>query len=184
MNNPLGNKFLKNSLIFAFEELKYFTKVTTIGFGYSSSFCQCTNLERINTVNIKILNGSTGTTGDTGSPFCYTKVVELNLPNLEKTGPYAFKSRGNDGTAGYLRRVTIGEKYTNIDGAYSWAYANQVEKKIYTKTPPTLSSGTLQTHGSGTRYVYVPDDAVDDWKAAPAFANWADKIKPLSECPW
>ncbi len=31
--------------------------------------------------------------------------------------------------------------------------------------------------------IYVPDSAVNTYKAAPQYANVIDKIKPLSECP-
>lgn len=36
---------------------------------------------------------------------------------------------------------------------------------------------------SGTGYIYVPDDLVDDYKAAEGWSTYADQIKGISELP-
>lgn len=36
---------------------------------------------------------------------------------------------------------------------------------------------------SGTGYIYVPDDLVEDYKAATNWSTYADQIKPISELP-
>lgn len=51
-------------------------------------------------------------------------------------------------------------------------------------TPPTVASGTEITFSwktSGT--VYVEDDYVNTWKAAPGFSDISDLIQPLSTAP-
>ena len=55
-------------------------------------------------------------------------------------------------------------------------------------TVPTMGS-TYGTYGifggskiaSGTGYIYVPDDLVEDYKAATNWSTYAAQIKPLSE---
>ena len=85
---------------------------------------------------------------------------------------------------GPLRIVVFG-KLTTITGSYAFSYANRVSIFIYAKTPAT--GDTLNKNGYPTA-IYVHDDVVDDYKAAPAFANWVSYIKPLSEYtgekPW
>ena len=48
-------------------------------------------------------------------------------------------------------------------------------------TPPTVGNGGLGTNLSFP--IYVPDDAVEAYKAALTTNNYASRVKPISERP-
>ncbi|MBQ6309345.1 MAG: hypothetical protein IJK82_06015 [Prevotella sp.] len=185
---PLQSKFQSSRLIKRFGELKYFLKITYLGSGVNS-FNDCANLEYINLDNITYIAGNTGGQNSTGSPLDYTNLTSIVLPNCTRAQTYCIKNHGwwNGRTMtdiGPLRIVVFG-KLTTITGSYAFSYANRVSIFIYAKTPAT--GDTLNKNGYPTA-IYVHDDVVDDYKAAPAFANWVSYIKPLSEYtgekPW
>lgn len=173
---------MQNELITSFVELEYFANVKSLSYN-TNTFNSCTNLEEISLVNITSIRGNTGSTGTTGSPLGFTKLVNIYLPNLETTATYGFKPNGNGNTKTRpLNYVTIGTKWSTIDGAYALCYTPGVLFKVLTTTPPT--GNVMNTAGTSGTYMYVPDDSLDDYKAAPAFANWVNKLKPMSECPF
>lgn len=48
-------------------------------------------------------------------------------------------------------------------------------------TPPAFPTGLrLFTYGSSP-YIYVPDDSVNDYKAANGWSSYASRIRPMSE---
>ena len=173
---------MQNTLIKRFGEFKYFTQVTTLQYARDNngtSFYGCSNLEYLDLTNITYIYGGTST-GNVGSPLRDTKLVELNLPNIVRLNQYAFHN-GSSSNAIH-RRINIGESFTTISSAYVFTYLYGASIKLLTIIPATGS--TLNASGRGSAYIYVPDNSVDTYKAAAAWANWKNYIKPLSECPW
>lgn len=102
------------------------------------------------------------TVGASAFRFCY-ELKKLVLGNsVESIGNYAFLLAGVRSTAG-----TAGPTFTLI---------------LPTVTPPTLGSTAFSlidlTNGL---FIYVPDESVEDYKAATNWNNYADYIYPLSE---
>ncbi len=73
------------------------------------------------------------------------------------------------------------------DATYAFSYTRD-KKIIFLGTTPPSSSSAFNTSGVSSAVMYVPDEAVDTYKAAANFANWVSRIKPLSEYegdrPW
>ena len=61
-----------------------------------------------------------------------------------------------------------------------WSLVPYVE--IQAITPPTLVSGSA-FEGQGDAPIYVPDESVDDYKAATNWVSLADRIFPVSDMP-
>lgn len=184
---PLSNKFTLNTLITRFGEFRLFTGVTSLQFWRDggTSFGYCSNLEYIDLSNITYIYGSSGGSGsggNTASPLRGTSLEEITLPNLTRVNSYAFHNGTSASAQGSLRRINIGDSFTTISNAYAFSYLNGASIKLLTVTPATGS--TLRTDTRGSAYIYVPDESVDTYKDAAAWANWKNYIKPLSECPW
>ena len=54
--------------------------------------------------------------------------------------------------------------------------------KVLNPTPPTVES-IASVFSSDTAEFYVPDDAVETYKAASGWSAYASRIHPMSECP-
>ena len=176
---------MQNTLITRFNEFSYFSSITTLGYARdnnATSFYGCTSLEQINLQNITYIAGGTGT-GNVGSPLRSTALVEISIPNITKLAQYAFYNyQEGSKKQGLLERITIGDKFTTISNQYAFTYLYMASIKILTTTPATGS--TLNSSGRNNNFIYVPDESVENYKSAAAWANWKNYIKPLSECPW
>ena len=174
----LSNKLRGNTLISKFNEMAWFTNVKRIDGGYNSTYNAgvngCTNLTEYDLRNITYIVGGSGTSSvENSAPFYGTKIRELNLPNLTSVGQYCFRGMSS------LQKIVIGTDFTTISSAYAFAYSRG-SILINTLVPATGSK--LNRNGVvGTPYIYVPDEVVDDYKAVPAFATWANYIRPMSE---
>ena len=158
--------------------MKYFTNVKKIDGGYNTTYNAgvngCTNLSKYNLINITSISGGPGTSsGENSAPFSGTKIVELNLPNLTTVDAYCFRNMAS------LKKVIIGTKLISIKSAYAFAYSRG---SILINTLVPATGSTLNRNGVvGTPYIYVPDEVVDDYKAAASFANWVNYIRPISQ---
>lgn len=152
-----------------------FTKVKSLVNGV---FADCSNLKEIDLENITLMQGSTGT-GTSGCAFYNTKIKELYLPNLTTLGSISFNY--NRGKLTPVEKITIGTKLTTI-GQHSFAYTYGVSIKLLTTQPP--SGAVLSINSRNGAFLYVPDEAVDTYKANSNFVNLVPYIKPISECPW
>lgn len=176
--NPLSSKLRGNTLIRTFDEMKYFTNVKKIDGGYNTTYNAgvngCTNLSEYNLINITSISGGPGTSSvENSAPFSDTKIVALNLPNLTTVGAYCFRNMTS------LKKVIIGTKLTSINSAYAFAYSRG---SILINTLVPATGSVLNRNGIvGVPYIYVPDEVVDDYKEAPAFATWKNYIRPLSQ---
>lgn len=164
-----------NTLIKKFNELKLFLNVKNMSGGYTpnASFNSCTNLIELNTENITTIVGGPGNAATTNSgPLYNTKVKLLNMPNLTTTESYGFKGLSSV-------KIIIGSKYTTIGGQYAIVNVNNSSIIINATTPP--SGQTLRRNNNNNTFIYVPDEVLDNYKAAASFANWVNYIKPKSQ---
>lgn len=164
----LSNKFTSNTLITTFKELRLFTSYKTID---DTVFRNCSNLAEVDFTNI--------TSASTGSNFfAYngTKLSIIKLPNLTIIPNYSSRMQ----TSAHL---IFGDKVTRI-GRYAF-YDRRQYIVIKTETPPSIVSGTsLTIAASGTLRIYVPDDAVDTYKASTVFSSVSSYIRAISEYPY
>lgn len=173
----LSTKFMQNTQIRYFDELKYFTSVKICYNGATASnrnavFSNCTNLEKLNTINITRIEGGSGISGANSPTFYGTKIKTLDLPNLTTIGSYAFRGLSS-------AKIMIGTKFTTINSAYALSYCSGASILISATTPAT--GNTMNRNSVSNSYIYVPDDYVDTYKAASAFSTWASYIRKMSD---
>lgn len=104
-------------------------------------------------------------------------LLSAELSNLETIGNYTFSNC----TA--LRRVKLQSLSLISNNAFR-ACANLTVLILENPNGCRLNSTSALTGTaieSGTGYVYVPDDLVDNYKTATNWVNFADQIKPISE---
>ena len=81
-----------------------------------------------------------------------------------------------------LTAVTIPANVTAIGNSAFQMGNNTLTEIIFLgSTPPTVGNGGLGTNLSFP--IYVPDDAVEAYKAALTTNNYASRVKPISERP-
>lgn len=126
------------------------------------------------------------------------KLATINLPELKTVGGYAFQSCSSLtsvvmpkleklGTADFYscwRMHTFDLPVCASISSNSIIYCSALTKLILRS--PTLctlgGNGLANTPiAKGTGYVYVPDNLVEEYKAATNWANYASQIKPISE---
>lgn len=79
-----------------------------------------------------------------------------------------------------LRTLIFPSTFTTSNGTYLMAtHGSNLTVICRAFVPPTLSASISQTGNIKT--LYVPDDSVDDYKAAQYWSAIASKIKPMSE---
>ena len=102
----IGNTFF-NTEIIAFNELKYFTSLTTLS---GKAFSHCTKLWKIELPeNITIIEDGETYDGDIRGTFANTAITNISIPNaVTSIGRYAFRF------CTYLKRVQLGNKITVI----------------------------------------------------------------------
>ena len=68
------------------------------------------------------------------------------------------------------------------DMSYTFRYCTSLKEVTFLHTTPQYYDDTL--YGcSSLETIYVPDSALEDYKAATGWLEFASKIKPLSEKP-
>lgn len=129
--------------------------------------------------------------------FSPAPIVSLNAPQATSIGSSAFKNcKALTEVSDMSRVVTIGgdafngcdaiaspiilEDVTSI-GAYAfWLCKSLPYVMVKAVTPPTCASQPFG--GSGVSYpIYVPDEAVEAYKAANGWSTFASRIKGISE---
>lgn len=148
---------------------------------------------------LKVFN-STSCKNIQGQAFYNCSLEECNTPNLIEIGSSAFQSCANLKKV-YFPNLTGTVSSTAFTGCTSMTYANigavtlinnyafqncsKLETIIITATNvPSLSSKGVFTGTpieSGTGYIYVLDDLVEQYKISTNWSVYASQIKPLSE---
>ena len=117
-------------------------------------------------------NKTTRTTGG-GAFFACIELARVELTDIKEIGSFTF----NGCTA--LSLAIIGDTVTKIDSSAFLNCLSLERLVVKAVTPPTLASDTLKGCGKLTA-IYVPDEAVEAYKAATNWIGYAAKIQPLS----
>ena len=117
-------------------------------------------------------NKTTRTTGG-GAFYGCEELTRVELTDIKEIGSYTF----NACTA--LSLAIIGDTVTKIDSSAFLNCTTLARLVVKAATPPTLASNALKGCGNLTA-IYVPDEAVEAYKAATNWIGYAAKIQPLS----
>ena len=117
-------------------------------------------------------NKTTRTTGGGAFSSC-VELARVELTDIKEIGSFTF----NGCTA--LSLAVIGDTVTKIDSSAFLNCATLARLVVKAVTPPTLASDTLKGCDKLTA-IYVPDEAVEAYKAATNWIGYAAKIQPLS----
>ena len=117
-------------------------------------------------------NKTTRTTGG-GAFYGCEELTRVELTDIKEIGSFTF----NACTA--LSLAIIGDTVTKIDSSAFLNCTTLARLVVKAATPPTLASNALSGCGNLTA-IYVPDEAVEAYKAATNWIGYAAKIQPLS----
>lgn len=117
-------------------------------------------------------NKTTRTTGG-GAFYACVELARVELTDIKEIGSFTF----NACTA--LSLAIIGDTVTKIDSSAFLNCTTLARLVVRAATPPTLASDTLKGCSNLTA-IYVPDEAVEAYKAATNWIGYAAKIQPLS----
>lgn len=165
-----------------------FPNVTSVE-GYA--FYNCKSLATIDIPQIKSASNYA---------FAYTIPTSINFPLLASISTYTFAYINNPCSVSLPSLTTVpnsgfrdSKGITSVDLAtatkidtLAFYYCSKLEKLILRKSDTicTLSNTGAFTGtkiASGTGYVYVPDELVEEYKGATNWSSYASQIKPLSE---
>ena len=117
-------------------------------------------------------NKTTRTTGG-GAFYGCEELTRVELTDIKEIGSFTF----NACTA--LSLAIIGDTVTKIDSSAFLNCTTLARLVVKAATPPTLASNALNGCFKLTA-IYVPDKAVEAYKAATNWIGYATKIQPLS----
>ena len=117
-------------------------------------------------------NKTTRTTGGGGFYAC-VQLARVELIDIKEIGSFTF-----NGCTSLLLAI-IGNTVTKIDSSAFLNCVNLARLVVKAATPPTLASDTLRGCNK-LAAIYVPDEAVEAYKAATNWIGYAAKIQPLS----
>ena len=117
-------------------------------------------------------NKTTRTTGG-GAFYGCDELTRVEMTDIKEIGSFTF----NGCTA--LSLAIIGDTVTKIDSSAFLNCNTLARLVVKAATPPTLASDTLKGCSKLTA-IYVPDEAVEAYKAATNWIGYAAKIQPLS----
>ena len=117
-------------------------------------------------------NKTTRTTGG-GAFYSCVELTRVEMTDIKEIGSFTF----NGCTA--LSLAIIGDTVTKIDSSAFLNCTTLARLVVKAATPPTLASNTLKGCYNLTA-IYVPDEAVEAYKAATNWIGYAAKIQPLS----
>lgn len=138
----------------------------------------CTALSEVNFPAVKEV-GSYGLAG-------LDSLKEISLPSITSLSNSALRHCDN------LKKIDLGEGLSNISDKSTFEYNVSLDTFILRRTTePVRLTDYAYSSGegcfnntpiaSGTGYIYVPDELVEDYKAATNWSNYGDQIKPISE---
>lgn len=185
----LGTVFRNNTKITSFDELKYFTGVNYI---ITEAFNNCNQLTSLCVENITNYIGdralrSTALSGiltfptqRIGGVFCSNNpnVVRINMPNITLLQGLNEVNGYNFGNCTSLEILDFGASLNILDDTNFGSGSNLLKTIIFRgNVPKNLNFNPLGI--SKTATYYVPDEYLDNWKAALTTLTF----KPFSEAP-
>lgn len=137
-------------------------------------FKGCANLKKVRfTSSVSYITGST-------FAECRALISSDDIENINHVntiGGFAFVNCSS------LKCFKLPTACTTI-GAQSFEGCSALTEFVsQTTTPPSLSNTSAFNKtpiASGTGYIYVPDESVDDYKAATNWSTYANQIKPIN----
>lgn len=157
----LGEAFKEKPEITSFDELRYFTNVTSIS---SYTFVGCSALREVNFENIQEFK--TAALRDCA-------IEKVIAPEITKIGDSTFTLCYN------ITAMLFGPRLTSISQYAFWQMTtNQTALVCLATTPPTLAGNNNLGFMSA---IYVPDSAVADYQAATNWSSASAKFKPISQ---
>ena len=185
--------FKDSTKLKTFPELRLFSNITEFtepqNSGNRGQFDCCTALESIDLSNITAITGWRFFRNCTSLKSIYlpecldvdhqafegcTSLKTVIMPKVKNIGYRPF------GSCTALERLDLPASVTNI---WNNAFGGCTALKVITiaaTTPPALDTTALS--GQSAEF-YVPDDAVETYKAASGWSAYASRIHPMSECP-
>lgn len=159
------------------ENITNLSKVTSVG---KTAFYN-TPLMAINLVLPVCTNISASTASGQDGTFYNSGILSLDAPMLTTIGTdiYSNGSKGAFQGCNNLCLVKLRD-VTSIGMNAFYKCPNLIQVIIDNITPPTLSTNSF-AQANANLVFYVPDSAVDTYKEATNWSNYADRIKPLSE---
>lgn len=216
--------FKNNTEITSFDELQFFTGITSLGTAewsdWKAVFKGCSNLQSvtlppsITSVNYQVFKGDSSLvyvnlehlTRIWVGAFqdCSNLKIDIVTPYL--TGELAANAFANSGVKRVLNLGSI-NKMTGGWGANEGCFygcselevaivpdtVTLIMEKVFANctslkavvmkgnTPPTANGGIFSNTNNCP--LYVPDEAVDAYKAGSRFSDYADRFYPLSQLP-
>lgn len=191
--------FRTNTRIVSFDELRYFTNLTTVGSNATgdAAFYSCSNLESV------ILPQSITTIGT----FCFRDTpklsIELNLPNLTTIYNCAFTNSGitkivnlgrisslgvysNTGVfmnCTKLTDVILPSTMTSIS-AYTFYGCSALDTvTVLATTPPTIGAITAFDNAAMKTF-FVPETSMSVYKTATNWNRYYAYFKPIGTPKW
>ena len=186
--DSLGTKLYYNNNITSFNELVYFgltgdmnqtfsndkylrSVVIPSGVtGLNNTFGNCSRLTYV-TLPSTITN-----LGNATFRYCYA-LESITLPSgMTKIGEMLFEGCP-------LTTITIPSGVTAIN-TFAFNGCSQFTEMIFLGTTPPSLSGTRPLGATNLTFpFYVPDEAVNAYKAASGWSNYASRVKGISERP-
>ena len=117
-------------------------------------------------------NKTTRTTGG-GAFYGCEELTRVELTDIKEIGSFTFNG------CMALSLAIIGDTVTKIDSSAFLNCTTLARLVVKAVTPPTLASDALKGCSKLTA-IYVPDEAVEAYKAATNWIGYAAKIQPLS----
>nr|DAG49939.1 MAG TPA: leucine rich repeat protein [Bacteriophage sp.] len=154
---------------YLFADNKKITSINMPNLEYIKQYAFCeSGLSKVNAPKLKEIGNNS---------FYSSGLTEISaMPNLVRIGSWAFALDFN------LKKIDIGSKCTSIS-SHAFSYCNSLTTMIVrATTPPKLNGGLFDSVPSGFK-LYVPDVAVDTYKAATNWSAYASYIAALSTYP-
>ena len=158
------------------EAWKYFSysNITAAKFPYTtdignSAFCNCSNLVSVNFPLVTHI-------GNNAFAGCST-LVSVYLPLVETFGGSVFNGDTSLETVDFPKLDVIWELVFSDCTALKTVIL-RLNRVSQLKTADVFNNTPI---ANGTGYIYVPDDLVEQYKAATNWSVYASQIKPISE---
>lgn len=124
--------------------------------------------------DLKKINGMENLSNINGYALSYcNQLQELKIGGAIKQGVAAHNTN--------LKSITIYGNCTSISERFADNCTNLEWVEFQGDEPPTFESSLMFQNTNTSFVIYVPDDAVEDYKSAKNFTIFANRIKPVSQ---